>query len=302
MLNKRGTGEEAPLIVVIEILLAISVGFLFVDRGKAFASQEIFYKQEVASELGLAIEALAGISGDASLGFDNLYKYVITIDNNKVEVGTQSHELISGTYYFVPFQGASINPAKNNFENPVNFFINKQGTKIFVDDKGYDGQKLSCSNDKGLTKIRNVAVSTSPSSPQQDQEILQSVIAGLQSSSVRIDSSSKQVQQDTLLIALGTSTTKGANSIKAYISFDSPSSAAVACFILNQMMDKVSADNYYIIPVDANRLETNDPKSILKDNKFSIYLELGNPGSARYDKNPSEMAASILKGIEEYNP
>ncbi len=304
-MNKRGeTGTEYPVIVVAEIVLAIFVGWLFINEAQDYASNEIHYKQEIAKEIGLAIDALSGMRGNAYVEFNDLYNYRININNNKVEISTKARDLTPGIYYFVTQKENDINPKNINLENPLYFAINKQGKNIYIDYDTFAINKFECDKEQNFRKITQPIILHSAAKKDSDEyKELEKISDGLKGSVNYIPSS--QLQIDKFLLALNINNINlPSNHIKAYISHNSRNTKealTVSCFIINEMMERVNVDSYVIIPIDTNRVEPNDPRYILKDQDFAIYLELGNIANQNYHKIPSDFSISIIKGIEEYN-
>ncbi len=306
-MSKRGeTGTEYPVIVVIEILLAIFVGYLFVDTAKSYASQEIFYKQEIAKEIGLVIDSLPSIRENAYVEFNDFYNYLINIDNDKVEVSSKTRDFTPGIYYFVAPKGNNINPKNKNFDNPVNFVINKQGRNIFVDDAPYNSNKLNCDKNDKLKKVTEpISLYLVVKKDSEEFNELGKISEGLKGSIKYSFYDPQQFNENRFLLALNIQNFNSDNTqIKAYVIHNSKSikeALSISCFIINELIERVYSDSYIIIPIDVNRIDPSDPKSILKNKDFAIYLELGNIGSKNYHKSISDVSVSIIKGIEEYS-
>ena len=299
MRSKRGEiGTELPVVAVVEIVIAIGIVYLFVDTGKAYASQEIYLKQSVANEIGLAIDALFGLKGDAYLEIPGLYRYDIALDNTKVEVKTsgKQEDTSSGTYYFIGPKRNDISTGQKVFRNPVDFSIVKQGNNVFVLDGTQPHKKLGCSRRTERT-VKSFMIKTEAIGPHNTA--LDAVEQGILGVSTKQFISGMD-KVDKLLIVLSASAPVQSSSIRIYVPYKSDSAYDISCFILDEIVGKVPVDNYYIVPLDTMRIPKNDPKEALKQNPESIFIEFS-LDSSLMNAQSADIASSFIKGIEEYN-
>ena len=83
-MEKRGQLVYKALVVIIGSALIIT-GFL--QAGKSYASQEVFYKLAIAKDLALTIDLLYSLPGDIKYVYPNgVSGYDIEIGENKVTV------------------------------------------------------------------------------------------------------------------------------------------------------------------------------------------------------------------------
>ncbi|MBI2546275.1 hypothetical protein HYV81_03785 [Candidatus Woesearchaeota archaeon] len=291
MANKKAqTGTEYPLITILEILLAIVVGYLFIELGKQYVGREYASKQGIANNIGMALEALSGIQGNAYVEFDNLYDYIVTISSNSVEIS--AGDPIKGIYPLAPLP-AGYNFQKSRFEYPPYLALIKQGSILQASDYIPSMNAIYCGIPP-LDKFNSIIIRKSNIQGEQAQEV-EKITKGIQNVQARLDATSSD-----FVIMLGMSNNdKAPNLIKAYIPYDSTKSYYVACTLINQLIKKVSADGYYIVPIDSARMPADDIRAALQNQ--GVYLELGNIKSDSYKSYPysAEAAAAVIKALEE---
>ncbi len=111
-------------------------------------------------------------------------------------------------------------------------------------------------------------------------------------------------------IHTGSDDDKTKNDIKAYISSDSPKSSessSLACYILNEILDKVpTITGATIMPIDTALPENKEVKQMLGNDKISILLEIGNIKIEQNSvllgqNNIAIIGAAIYDAVEKYH-
>lgn len=132
-MKKRG---EITLWFFVELIGAFLVAYLAVSISTAQAKGTVFEQLNIAKDIGMQINALNSLPGDAFISGSSLHGYSIKITGNRIEVFESESDLVKGAYYFVNTHGSSINfLLKNSAENPKTLAISKINGKISLSEE-----------------------------------------------------------------------------------------------------------------------------------------------------------------------
>ncbi len=104
-MKKRG---DISLWFLLEFIVAFSVVYMAVNVSVAYAQGTIYEKLNLAKDLAMQLNTIAGISGNAYIVNKNLHDYSFYFIDNRIEV-SDSNDLVKGIYYFVKTEESDIN-------------------------------------------------------------------------------------------------------------------------------------------------------------------------------------------------
>ena len=93
-------GEEIGLYFFLELAAAFAVGFILVNAGVAYAKGTIYEKLNLAEDLGMQLNTIISLPGDAFIIISNFHGYSLNVVGNKIEVYSEAFDTTKGTYYF----------------------------------------------------------------------------------------------------------------------------------------------------------------------------------------------------------
>ncbi|MBI2665530.1 hypothetical protein HYX12_02845 [Candidatus Woesearchaeota archaeon] len=129
-MNKHG---DLTLMMVMELLVVVLVGFLAFRNASLFAEQETIYKNAIADDIQMMINTLVAVPGDGVVKYpQNVTGYNLILNENSIVVfksGESIHKQIK-RIFFLP-EGYR---AFGVIENKNQFCLNKEKRTIVLDD------------------------------------------------------------------------------------------------------------------------------------------------------------------------
>lgn len=119
-------------------LLCVFLYVAFVQAGRAFGSQDKFFKIALARDVAIAMDALYALPGDAYIEYPvdmnpaDFRGYGIKVTPNKVEVFSSDigeHDVTAATYDFTGVEGSDPSVV---IPNPDKLIIKKGGNNIIL--------------------------------------------------------------------------------------------------------------------------------------------------------------------------
>ncbi|MBD3249770.1 hypothetical protein GF336_07020 [Candidatus Woesearchaeota archaeon] len=125
--NKRGQLTLKPFI---EIVVAITIFFIFYYSGVEFGTGEIFEKIQVTRDAALTLDAFNALPGNAYLEFPlNTSDFYIDIKEDKIKIYSYAADPNFGSYLFVKRQGQTLD---KEFARPSSIYFQKSGDELKV--------------------------------------------------------------------------------------------------------------------------------------------------------------------------
>ena len=117
-------------------IICIFLIVVFVQGGKAFGSQDYFFKIAMARDIAITIDALYALPGDAYIEYPidmnptDFRGYGIKVTPNKVEVFSSDFGELDPTSASYDFTGRETSDPSVTLPNPNKLIIRKMGNKI----------------------------------------------------------------------------------------------------------------------------------------------------------------------------
>ena len=128
-MKKRG---DITLWFLFEFVGAFLIVYLMADVSLAYAKGTIHEKLNIAKDIAMQINTLAGIPGDAYIVNRNLHGYSLYFSNNRIEVFEHNLETTKGIYYFVKIGDAKLDL---KLDKPKQVVIAKIGNEIKISEE-----------------------------------------------------------------------------------------------------------------------------------------------------------------------
>jgi|SRR3989344_8009427 len=130
-------GVELQIFFIMELIVAVFAGLLFINAGKAWAQVDYYDKVRIAEDIALGMNALYSVPGNADLRYINeVSDYIITIKDDYVLVAKSEYDVIPGKYHFVKKGTQEFNYV---FNHPTTLVLVKNGDSITI--KAYNEEK-----------------------------------------------------------------------------------------------------------------------------------------------------------------
>lgn len=134
--NRKSLAYKALIRTIIGIM--VIGGFLM--AGKAYADKDVFFKLAVAKDIGMIIETLIALPGDAHIEYPtNMKGYGIIVSNEEVKVFSSKAGLLdpaSARYGLSSAEGMDLKTEESGtakeIRNAKRIFIIKSGNRIVV--------------------------------------------------------------------------------------------------------------------------------------------------------------------------
>lgn len=131
-MKKRG--QLLTLWMLISIIGAVLVAYIFVEIATQRGSGEIFLKSRVARETALQVNTLYSVPGDAYIVNKGIYGFSLKVKDNEVRVFKGNTEGIIGTASY-PFVNSGEQELEFTLINPQQVVISKINGKIKISDQ-----------------------------------------------------------------------------------------------------------------------------------------------------------------------
>lgn len=128
-MKKKGDIQLIPLWTLISILIALFLFVLFITFFKTIFLKEIFFKDRVARNLALDLDAIYSVHGNAYIVEKELYNYSVRFYDDKVEVYKKEGELDKASYLYVKTGDKTID---YKFESPKQIVIAKINGELII--------------------------------------------------------------------------------------------------------------------------------------------------------------------------
>gem|GEM_PF-5834523 len=338
-INKKSQATTEALFVLSEILLVVAAIFLIFGKITSVDNDQLFLKKYYSRDLAVLIDQIQGMGGNLLYLYNpaqtTLSKLDFKFKKTHVEAGNDKYPVAAKEIQEIEIQkpkSLRITKQNNKIEVKENREASQQAfnfNKINCPEIKTNVQNLAIDPGHGYNKETELGDTGFKIEQKQESMLMANLAASLQSAlrvlninsettrntltspteeSKTIEERKNFVQNAGTIISLHANKENPENNnIKAYVNFNSQNyleSYKLACEILNSISDNfvLETTGTAIIPTDLNQLDEEDPKQILLDKKFAVYLEVGNIGAKNsFIENYAKLAPAIASGIAKYN-
>lgn len=305
-MKKRG---QLTLKILIELVVAFTVFFIFIFAGKSYGSGEVSQKAFIARDTAVMINSFYASSGNGYILYPaDVSGFLVEYKDNAAVVSKFKDDPIWAAYPFVRIGDAGLD---YETEYPKNLVLGKVGNKIEVyTDRIPVLNKVECPeidaqgslNQNILLAARSGAVING----LEEGEITRSIAQGFfikgagkvgniwYSGEGDIGAPRPDGSEADIIIGIQAGNyNHEKNVLKVYHS-DNVYSKKLGCLILNNILDQIDVDGANIIP---------DPD--LKEDKIAILIEAGNMQIENGNMLENQailnsIGGSIFGGLEDY--
>ena len=93
-------GIEIGLNFFLKLVGAFAIVFVLVNTGVAYSKGTIDEKLNIAEDIGMQMNTMESLPGDAYIVNRNLHGYSLNVVGNKIEVYSEVYDTFRGIYYF----------------------------------------------------------------------------------------------------------------------------------------------------------------------------------------------------------
>ena len=136
-MNKRGD-IEINLYFFLELVAGILIASIAINIATTLAKGTVYEKLNIAEDIGMQINTIISLPGDAYIVDNNLHGYSVSVLDNRVEVYSEILDVSKAVYYF-PKTGTATFDAKLTTPNQI--VISKISGQIIISEEIPTGLK-----------------------------------------------------------------------------------------------------------------------------------------------------------------
>ena len=136
-MNKRGD-IEINLYFFLELVAGILIASIAINIAMTLAKGTVYEKLNIAEDIGMQINTIISLPGDAYIVDNNLHGYSVSVVDNRVEVYSEILDVSKAVYYFPKTETSNFDA---KLTTPKQIIISKVSGQIIISEEILNGLK-----------------------------------------------------------------------------------------------------------------------------------------------------------------